>query len=110
MPSQPIHDWYLGDWLATLRMKQVDLMRLTGWDKRKTSMLVSGRQPYQRDVINEAAFALNLQPFELLMHPQDAMALRRLRDSAIAIAADSRSSYRVEDAADWPDERKAVGE
>jgi hypothetical protein len=110
MAAAPFHDWYLAEWLETLRIKQADLARLTDWDKRKTSFLVSGKQPYKRDDINEAAFALNVQPFELLMPPEQAMALRRLRDSAITIAAESRSSYQAEEDDVWHGKRKVAGE
>jgi hypothetical protein len=96
MAAAPFHDWYLADWLETLQIKQADLSRLTDWDKRKTSFLVSGKQPYKRDDVNEAAFALNLQPFELLMPPEQAMALRRLYASSVTIAAEGKSPYVAE--------------
>lgn len=94
MASVPPNDWYLKQWLETLRKSQADLERLTGWDKRKASHLVSGKQPYKRDTVNDAAFALQIAPFELLMHPEDAFALRRLRDNAIKIAAENRTPFR----------------
>lgn len=93
-------DWFLRQWLTTLRTSQADLERRTGWDKRKASHLVNGQQPYKRDTLNEAAAALNLEPFELLMHPEDAYALRRLRESALQIAAEPRVPYRAEPPAD----------
>lgn len=87
------HDWHLRQWMRATGTSQAALMERTGWDKRKASFLVNGQQPYKRDVINEAAAALNIAPFELLMHPDDAFAIRRLRESAISIAADSRRSF-----------------
>lgn len=110
MAATPFHDWHLAEWLDTLHVKQADLSRLTDWDKRKTSFLVSGKQPYKREDVNDAAFALNLQPFELLMPPDQAMALRRMRDSAITIAAESRSSYQAEDETPWQSGRRVAGE
>ena len=92
MAQAPQFDWYLADWLKTLRVKQAKLMELADWDKRKTSELVNGKQRYNRDIVNEAAAALNLQPYELLMHPQDAMEIRQLRQS-IALAAQRRGDY-----------------
>lgn len=74
-------------------MKQAKLCALTGWDKRKASELVTGKQRYNRDSLNEAAGALQIRPFELLMHPSDAMALKRLRDTAVQIAADPGTAY-----------------
>jgi hypothetical protein len=40
---------------------------------------VKGKQRYNRDILNDVAKALNIYPFELLMHPSDAMAQRRMR-------------------------------
>lgn len=65
--------------------------------ERKTSELVNGKQRYNRDVVNEAAIALNLKPYELLMHPQDAMEIRQLHQS-IALAAERRSEYKAQPA------------
>lgn len=96
MAATPFHDWYLAEWLDSLHIKQADLSRLTDWDKRKTSFLVSGKQPYKREDVNDAAFALNLQPFELLMPPERAMALRQLHASSLTIAAETKSPYSPE--------------
>jgi transcriptional regulator with XRE-family HTH domain len=93
MDSVPFHDWYLPQWLSSLHLKQADLERLTGWDKRKASFLVNGKQSYKREIVNEAAAALRIEPFELLMHPADAFALRRLRETALRIAADNRVPF-----------------
>ncbi len=109
MAATPLHDWYLADWLATLRIKQADLARLTDWDKRKTSFLVSGKQPYKREDVNEAAFALNIQPFELLMPPEQAMALRQLYATSLTIAAEKQSPYQAEtEAPPLPRQRKTA--
>lgn len=75
-------DWYLPDWLKTLRVSQAELCRRTDYPKAKVSDLVTGKQRYNRDVLNDVAEALHLQPFELLMHPADAMAQRRFRKAA----------------------------
>ena len=88
----PEHDWFLPQWLASTGTSQASLSRLTGWDRRKTSFLVTGRQEYRRQEVNEAAAALNCAPFELLMHPSDAMAMRQVR-RAIALVADRQEDY-----------------
>lgn len=80
--AKPSHDWHLAAWLATLRKRQADLVRDLDWNKAKASLMVRGMQPYTRDEVNELAAYLNIQPFELLMHPDDAMAYRRLRHAA----------------------------
>lgn len=87
-------DWYLRDWLSATRTSQAELCRRTGWDKRKTSFLVNGQQDYRRQEINEAAAALNVETWELLLHPEDAMAMRQLRDTAISLARDKHESWK----------------
>ena len=82
----PGHDWYLKEWLATLGKKQADIVRDLDWNKARVSLMLRGKQPYDRDSLNELATYLHLKPHELLMHPQDAMALRQLRADAIRIA------------------------
>lgn len=86
-------DWFLAEWLQTLGMSQAALCRATDWDKRQASFLVNGKQRYNRDTVNAAADALKIAPFELLMHPEDAFALRRLREHAVQIAAEKRSPF-----------------
>lgn len=82
----PMHDWYLKDWLKTLGKKQADIVRDLEWNKARVSLMIRGDQQYTRDAINELAAYLNLKPHELLMHPHDAMALRKLQSTAIEIA------------------------
>ncbi len=84
--AAPTHDWYLKDWLKTLGKKQADIVRDLDWNKARVSLMMRGDQQYNRDAINELAIYLNLKPHELLMHPHDAMALRRLQTTAIEIA------------------------
>ena len=84
-----MHDWFLKEWLKTLGKKQADLVRDLDWNKAKASLTASGKQPYTREEVNEVSAYLHLHPYELLMHPSDAMALRKLRESAIAIAAET---------------------
>jgi plasmid maintenance system antidote protein VapI len=80
--AAPGHDWYLKEWLLSLHKKQRDIVKDLGWNKAKISLMVNGKQPYTRAEINELAAYLNLQPHELLMHPEDAMALRQMRKAA----------------------------
>lgn len=87
--AAPLHDWYLKEWLATLRKKQADIARDLDWNKARVSLMIRGEQQYNRDAVNELAAYLNIRPHELLMHPDDAMALRRLRENAIKIAAEA---------------------
>jgi hypothetical protein len=75
-------DWYLKEWLQATATSQADLVRLTDYPKAKVSDLVTGKQRYNRDILNDIAAALNLTPPDLLMHPEDVMALRRMRAAA----------------------------
>ena len=80
--AAPLHDWYLKEWLKTLGKKQADIVRDLDWNKARVSLMLRGDQQYNRDAINELVIYLNIKPHELLMHPQDAMALRKLQASA----------------------------
>ena len=89
MANQPHFDWYLADWLASKNMNQADLCRATGFPKAKVSELVTGKSRYNRDVVNTISAAMQIDPFELLMHPADANRIKRLRETALEIAAEN---------------------
>lgn len=93
--TRPILDvgWYLTEWMDTLRVRQTDMMRLTGWSKTTASLLYNRQQDYNPELVKTAAAALQIAPWELLMPPAEAMALRRLRDAGLAIAADTRVDF-----------------
>lgn len=71
-------NWFLRDWMATLEVSQTDLVRETDMNKTAVSLLYNDQQDYSPTIIRDIARALNIQPYELLMHPEDAMTLRRL--------------------------------
>lgn len=77
--KKPSHDWYLKEWMATLRIKQSGLAERIGLSKATMNDVYHGRTQYYRRLVNDVADALNLQPFELFMHPAEAMALRQAR-------------------------------
>jgi transcriptional regulator with XRE-family HTH domain len=83
-------DWYLKEWLAATQTSQADLVRLTDYPKAKVSDLVTGKQRYNRDIMNEIAKALNIYPYELLMSPENAMILRQMK---IAVEQFARIPY-----------------
>lgn len=101
--SAPRHDWYLKQWLRSLNKKQADIVNDLDWNKAKVSLTASGKQPYTRDDVNEIADYLNLRPYELLMHPDDAMALRRLKAEMIRLAHEEEE--RASRSPDESDER-----
>lgn len=86
IPNVDAPDWYLKEWLAFLGKRQASLVNELGWDKSRANHVYHGKQAYKRDLVNEVSEWLEIQPFELLMPPQEAVALRNLRASAILIA------------------------
>lgn len=91
-PKQTVA-WHLAAWMDALRVSQADMIERAGWSKTTASLLYNSRQDLSSKLIAEAAQALNLAPFELFMLPEEAMALRRLRSSAIQIAADRTDAW-----------------
>ncbi|MBO9380422.1 transcriptional regulator [Sphingomonas histidinilytica] len=89
--AKPGHDWYFNQWLAHFEKSQADVVQALEWNKSKVSLFASGKQRYHRDDVNQLAAYLNLEPFELLLPPDRAMAIRRLRENAIRIASDTAS-------------------
>lgn len=93
----PKHDWFLLQWCEYHEVDQAELRRRTGWSKRKASEIWTGEQRFNRDSLNEAAWALNAQPFELLLMPDVAHDYRAMRaaieHSAARLAADNRQDF-----------------
>lgn len=63
-------------------MRQKDAVQHLGWSKAQASDLFTGKQRYTQDLIDEVAQWLQLAPYELLMHPEDALAIRDVQRSA----------------------------
>lgn len=84
-------DWRLQDWMAHFRKRQVDMVHDLGWDKARANFVFHNKQPYRREVVNEISRWLGIKPFELLMRPSEALALRRLRETAALIVAEEGS-------------------
>lgn len=78
--------WYLREWFETAGLKQFDLVTKLDYQRGTAHKLWHGLQPYRRDNVEQVAALLNIKPYELLMAPEEAMAIRRLR-SAIAEVA-----------------------
>lgn len=85
MPA-PRHDWYLKEWLKASEKRQTDIVKDLDWNKAKVSLMARGLQPYTRDEVNEISAYLNIRPHELLMHPDEAYAIRRLRADMMRLA------------------------
>lgn len=86
-------DWYLQDWMRHCGKRQAALVNELGWTKGRAHGTWHGEFPYRRDTVNELARWLEIEPFELLLPPSRALALRRLKDTAAAIVADQTRTY-----------------
>ena len=84
--GMPGHDWFLAEWLLATRKRQADIVRDLDWNKAKVSLMIRGKQPYTREEVNELAIYLEIKPHELLMHPDDAYGIRRLKKEMIRLA------------------------
>lgn len=84
-------NWYLQEWLEHFGKRQASLVNELGWDKSRANFVYHGKQPYRRDVVNEVAEWLGIEPFELLMPPEEALAIRSFRAAARTIAASAGS-------------------
>ena len=98
VPKGPVN-WYLVEWMAACGMSgrgaQAKMMKLTGWSKATMSQLYNGEQDYSPKVVNEAAVALNVQPWELLMPPEKAQAIQQFQKQALQVG---KTSQEAEDA------------
>ena len=103
-------DWFLHEWMDTHRVIAADIVRETGWPKSRVSEIVNGKTSYYREIVNELARVLRIHPFELLMHPFDAFAIRRLCHvaSASAPVGLAQDQSREPLAADTSNEAKPV--
>lgn len=81
-------DWYLQEWAAASGKRQADLVNELGFAKNQAFRVWHGKQPYRRDIVNQLASWLGIEPYELLMPPERAARLKQLEESAYAIAAD----------------------
>jgi hypothetical protein len=93
IPKGPVN-WFLREWMDHLGVKQRDMVERAGWSKATASQLYNGVQDYSPKIVNEAALALNIAPFELLMRPEAAMALRRVRQDALRLVENSQDLER----------------
>lgn len=85
-------DWYLHEWFATAGLKQNDLVTKLDYPKNTANRLWHGLQPFRRDHVQAISALLNIKPHELLMHPEDAMRIRRLEAAVREVAQESPPS------------------
>lgn len=78
-------DWYLPEWMSTIGISQADLARDCGWNNSTMHGIYHGRTAYYREIVNLIADKLKIRPYELLMHPDEANAMRQLRKEALKV-------------------------
>lgn len=81
--------WFIKEWMDYLGKNQTFMQKEAGWSKGSASQIYNGKQDYSPKIVDEAARALNAEPWELLMLPERAMAIRRLRATALEIVKDT---------------------
>jgi transcriptional regulator with XRE-family HTH domain len=72
------YPWYLREWLISLEVSQADLERMTELSKATVSALINGKQQYNQSHIDRIAWELKIRPYELLMPPREAGAIRNI--------------------------------
>jgi transcriptional regulator with XRE-family HTH domain len=68
---------------------QAEMARLAGWSKATMSQLYNQQQDLSTPILEAASEALKVEPFELLMPPERAMALRKFRETAAIIVGET---------------------
>lgn len=79
MALKPKSRGYIREWMELAGLKQADLVKRLDWSKAKANSVWHGEQRYNEDLLEEVAPLVNARPYELLMHPSDAMTLRQLQ-------------------------------
>jgi transcriptional regulator with XRE-family HTH domain len=80
-------NWYLREWMDTLEVSQAEMMRRTGWSKATASQLYNNKQDYNPKLVKQAAVALNVERWELLMTPAQAAAIRKAKAEQLTIVS-----------------------
>lgn len=81
-PKHLTHHWHLAQWAERLGVRQKDAVEKLGWSKAQASDLFTGKQRYTQDLVDEVSAWLQLAPYELLMAPEEALAIRAIRAAA----------------------------
>ncbi len=83
--------WFLPEWMAAAasegRGSQAKMIELTGWSRATMSQLYNGQQDFSPAILRAAAIALSAEPFELLIPPERAFAIRRAMASLREVAS-----------------------
>lgn len=61
--------WYVREWLAFKGLRQKDLVSRTDWNKSQINEWVSGAERWNRDNLHAFAYAIGVEPADLLRPP-----------------------------------------
>lgn len=75
-------NWFLADWLRALKVSQARLGALLDLNKTTVSHLVNSQVDYTPEYVRDIARVLEIAPYELFLHPDDAAALKRMMEDA----------------------------
>lgn len=79
------HRWYFAEHAEAQGKSQADVERALGWPRGKVSALWNCKQRYNQEAVDQLATWLDLEPYELLMSPEEARAIKQLRLAARTI-------------------------
>lgn len=99
--------WFLQEWFGTQGLKQRDLVTKLDYLPAKAHKIWHGIQVARLTEVAEIADLLNIAPHELLMHPDDAMRIRRLQAVLAEVAPAATTQEPSEAHSDAPIRRKA---
>lgn len=103
------HRWYLREWMVERGKRQRDMITELGFSKGKANEVANGQQ-YTQALVDVLAPWLDVEPPELLMPPALALSVRRLRESAATIVAETPGSFRADGLEDiMPAGKKTAG-
>lgn len=97
--------WYLPEWMDSLEVNQAQMIERAGWSKTTASLLYNRQQDFNPALVAAAAHALNIEPFELFLPPEEAHHIKRLRQAVeeehrLRVVAEERREF----AAGQPDD------
>lgn len=102
------HRWYLREWMAERGKRQRDMIADLGWSKGKANEVANGQQ-YTQALIDVLAPWLDIEPHELLMPPTLANSIRKLKQSAELIVAETARPFQPDGLEDIQPTRKIAG-
>ena len=86
--------------MDALGVRQRDMVERAGWSKTTASLLYNKKQDMNVELLLAAAAALNREPFELLLPPEEAFRIIRHRQEveqeALRLVAERRDNFTLQ--------------